>query len=373
MARRVFFSLLSLCIGFLHLDESSIAMASDHQTDIWIDTDPACGAGFRLDVDDCFALLYAFRSPLIHVVGIGTVFGNTDSITSAERLRVLLEQVFGESVEAATTIDVHDGAAEARSIANSRASDASEALATALEAQRLTVVALGPLTNIAALITDHPELAARIDAIVAVAGTRPQRRILHPGTSSFLHFHDLNFNLDTIAFETVLRSQIPLVLLPFEASENVQITARDLRRMTETGGTARWLAMVSEGWLEFWQTRLGAEGFRPFDSLAVGWVATPELFDCKHEYARIRRRRSFFFERDSLEVTTTSQRGRAVLYCGSLSLAFKAELMDMLTKSQSGESAARASPTAISISPSISICPSRKASWGSRSPRRSRS
>ena len=71
----------------LALGPIPLANADDRQKAVWIDTDPACGAGARADVDDRFALLYALRSPALRMVGISTVFGNTDLQTATETLR----------------------------------------------------------------------------------------------------------------------------------------------------------------------------------------------------------------------------------------------------------------------------------------------
>jgi hypothetical protein len=45
---------------------------------LWIDTDAACGAGPKVDPDDCFALALLFHSEDIQIAGISTVFGNSD-------------------------------------------------------------------------------------------------------------------------------------------------------------------------------------------------------------------------------------------------------------------------------------------------------
>ncbi len=330
MSRSVRRHVIGWVLLLLALGSVPLANAHERQKAVWIDTDPACGVGARTDVDDCFALLYALRSPALRVVGISTVFGNTDLETATETLHALLEQAFTPPLGTSTRVTVHAGASSAGLAASPHGTPASEALATALKAERVTVIALGALTNVATLIAHHPELADRIDAIVAVAGTRPGQRILHPGNTRLLHFHDLNFKLDPIAFETVLRSTVPLVLLPFEASGRIHITASDLGRLRAEAGAPRWLANVSEGWLGFWQHALGAPGFRPFDSLAVGWVATPEHFTCSEERALVRRRRSLFVDRDSLDVAARLEGGRPVLYCSDLSPAFKEELLKRL-------------------------------------------
>ena len=49
---------------------------------VWIDTDPACGISDSDDVDDCWALLMALKSPELSIRGFSTVFGNVDSGTA---------------------------------------------------------------------------------------------------------------------------------------------------------------------------------------------------------------------------------------------------------------------------------------------------
>ena len=53
---------------------------------------------------------------------------------------------------------------------------ATQALANLLQEQRVTILALGPLTNIATLLVHHPELRDRIAQVVAVAGRRKEHQ-----------------------------------------------------------------------------------------------------------------------------------------------------------------------------------------------------
>ncbi|HWN43678.1 MAG TPA: hypothetical protein VNW71_15730, partial [Thermoanaerobaculia bacterium] len=52
-------------------------------------------------------------------------------------------------------------------------------------------------------------------------------------------------------------------------------------------GPGRWLAQVSAPWYRLWRDRLHRKGFSPFDVLAVGYVSSPRLFDCRITRARI--------------------------------------------------------------------------------------
>ena len=49
--------------------------AAAERTRVWIDTDPSIGPPWR-EVDDAFALLLAFRSPELKIVGISSTYGN---------------------------------------------------------------------------------------------------------------------------------------------------------------------------------------------------------------------------------------------------------------------------------------------------------
>ncbi|MGH6953296.1 MAG: nucleoside hydrolase [Alphaproteobacteria bacterium] len=289
---------------------------------VWIDTDAACGEGGAADVDDCWALALALASPELEVRGIGTVFGNVDMALAHGVARAVLDRVatgappplFAGAVDPATPFE---------------ANAAARALARALERERLVVVALGPLTNLAAVLDRRPELAGRIERVIAVLGQRPGQRFF-PGASRLLHFHDLNLRKDPDAVAGVLASGVPLVLLPFEAATKVTIGPRDLNRLADSGPRGASLADRSRAWLAYWRDWLGTEGFHPFDSLAVGYAVRPELFGCESLPARLERRPSLLFQRSSLEVAREVADGRVVTYCTGVGPRFKDELLGRL-------------------------------------------
>ncbi len=262
------------------------------------------------------------RSDALHVLGLSTVFGNVDLDTATDTLKRLLSELSSSPDRTIVSHPVYAGASRAN--AEQRfATPASRRLAEALTHERLTVLALGPLTNIATVISHRPDLAGRIDAIVAVAGTKPGARRLHPGGARWLHVHDLNFVLDPNAFRAVLDADVPLVLVPYDASDRVQIDRQDLERLASSAGVSRWLARASRGWFAFWTLAFGEQGFRPFDGLAVGWAVAPEHFACTRRAARIRHRPSRFTNQDSLEITPLRSGAREVLWCTDPSPAFK--------------------------------------------------
>jgi inosine-uridine nucleoside N-ribohydrolase len=243
--------------------------------DVWIDTDTAIGVE-GADVDDGLALVQAFNSPELVLHGVSAVFGNAPL---AQTFPIAVEVVAGFGPRG---LPVARGAASAGELGEPN--DAVAAMASALSAQPLTIVAIGPLTNVGSLLLRHRALADRIEAIVCVAGRRPGQ-VFRSVPTQREPFPDLNFECDPEAMRIVLDSGVPLVLAPWEVSSGVWIEPDDLERLARRGEAARWLAERSGPWLALWRRDFGAHGFNPFDSLAVAWLTHPELLE--HFAARV--------------------------------------------------------------------------------------
>lgn len=236
---------------------------------VWIDTDPAVGVP-RADVDDGLALIQAFHSPELEVVGVSTVFGNAPGEKTGPIGREIVRR-FGPP-----GLPVHEGADSKAPCGDlASATDAVRALAAALEARRLTILAIGPVTNVADLLRLHPALAARIDEIVMVAARRPGQVFLSaPGQPAA--FPDLNFECDPEGMQVLLDSDVPLTFAPWEVSSHVWLDADDLDRLDGASETGTWIAQQSRDWLALWTDDLKAPGFNPFDTLAVARVTHPQ-------------------------------------------------------------------------------------------------
>jgi inosine-uridine nucleoside N-ribohydrolase len=148
----------------------------------------------------------------------------------------------------------------------------------------VTVVAVGPLTNVASLLHQHPEVAERIAEVIAVAGRRPLQRFT---TGSASH-PDLNFEKDPEAFAAILSTAVQLTLAPFELSSQVNITLSDLEHLQQHGGAiGTYVHSVGAPWLALWQEVFGVDYFHPFDSLAALLVTHPALVQCTELHAWI--------------------------------------------------------------------------------------
>ena len=313
--------LMLLCWGV------TIAQASSDQA-VWIDTDPACGQTKFDDVDDCWAILLAMRSDGLKIRGISTLFGNSSGESSYLTATKLIQRFGSEE----SMPMIYRGADQAIGSGTPDKNEATDALAKVLSKEPLTIIALGPLTNIAALILRHPEHLANIRRVIAIAGQRPEPGIgFYPGTSRLFHLHDLNFRKDVAAFRILLQSSIPVTLVPYEAAAKISILSPDLALLEKGDSQSRWLSKVSKPWLQFWNNKLGAKGFFPFDSLAIGLVTFPSHFTCENISAKIQYRRTLFLKsRDNLLVSHDFKEKRYVEYCHDIDQSLKSELISEL-------------------------------------------
>lgn len=230
---------------------------------IWIDTDPAIGAPWR-EVDDAFALILAFHSPEVRIAGISTTYGNAPLRRTTAVAHDIVRR-FGGRAEL-TASHVHPGASSRADF--EKRTPAAEALARVLRKRRLTYVALGPLTNLAAFLQVHPELSGNIDRVIFVGGRSPGQQFTF-GPTGALRIHDANVIKDRAAAAVVLRSALPLTLAPVEISSQLTINRADLRTLRAGGPAGRYLHARTRVWGWFWMSFVREKGGPLFDLLAV--------------------------------------------------------------------------------------------------------
>lgn len=219
-------------------------------------------------MDDGFALIQAFHSRELALRGVSVVFGNAPFDIAWSNGQEIVKR-FGPQ-----GLKIYAGAGSAAQLGLE--TDATRALAAALKRERLVILALGPVTNIATVVKNHPELHNRIIEIVAVAGRRAGQRFIARADQP-RGFRDFNFELDVPGFQVLLDSNIPLTLAPWEVSSHVWLKAEDLERLRNGNEAAKYMVKPATDWLAKWKNDLGLDGFNPFDTLAIGWVTHPQM------------------------------------------------------------------------------------------------
>jgi purine nucleosidase len=182
---------------------------------------------------------------------------------------------------------VHQGAAAPITEPGMRDTNAVAALIEALAAGPMTIMAFGPLTNVAAALEARPDLRGNVERIIAVMGRRPGH-LFHPAEGAgrgmlFGHgpiFRDFNVAMDPDAVEIVIGLHVPLVLVPYEAARDVEIDGAALDRIAGSGPANEWVASRARSWLRYWQTAIGRDGFYPFDLVAAIFAVEPQRFAC---------------------------------------------------------------------------------------------
>jgi purine nucleosidase len=318
----------------------------DRPSRVWIDTDVACNGG-NADPNDCFAILTLMNSPDVEIVGISTVFGNAPLSVVDRTTRDLVGRVVGNS-----NILVHSGSSTALEAERTTCIEpAHAALERALESGPLTIVCLGPLTNVAATLRRRPDLADNIGLLVSVMGRRPGH-VFHPAEGRF-EWYSYRPRTDLPRLQLLQRPDLGfhrlgraerISLTPYAAAREVMVTRRDLDRMKGGPRAAAWLAERAGPWLEHWEEDIGLPGFYPFDALAALYILHPQQFSCAKVFAWIAEDDRLpvlwrvalgstgllvGLESDRPQITRASG---SVTYCGGVGDGLKDVLMDLLAR-----------------------------------------
>ena len=250
-------------------------------TSVIIDTDPG--------TDDAIALTMALNGPDLDVVGVTTVGGNaTLAHTTRNALRVL------EHVGRAD-VPVHRGAARPlrgkyhygyyfhgaaglgvrlpapRTAPHSvRAPEYIVRAASRLRGE-LTVIALGPLTNIARALAIEPRLAERINELVVMGGA-----IEVPGNVT--PHAEFNIYNDPVAANIVFSSGMPITLVGLDVCTQTYLTRGGIPWVRSDTKAARLTNRIFDSWFA---THPESDRYDLCDPLAVVAALRPDLLTYK--------------------------------------------------------------------------------------------
>jgi pyrimidine-specific ribonucleoside hydrolase len=171
-------------------------------------------------------------------------------------------------------IPVYKGSPEANDLGTEN--EATKALYQALKKEKLTILALGPMTNIATLIKNHPDIITQIEKITICAARTPGLAF-NPGNGK-LNVFDYNYELDNESMDVVLATKIPLVFAGYEPSSYTHIGPIDLSCLDLTLEADKWLHDIVQPWMEVNERYFGVKGFIPFDCATLGVITHPEYF-----------------------------------------------------------------------------------------------
>lgn len=249
-----------------------------------IDTDPG--------IDDAAAIFFALASHRLQVDMLTCVFGNVHVEQAAHNALTILETAGRSDIPVyvgagqplvrqpnfGTAIHGHDGLGDVGVSAPSASVSAGRAAERIVDAVmsapgEITLLAIGPLTNVALALCIEPRLAKSLRTLVLMGGA-----VRTPGNVTSVATANL-FN-DPEAAAIVYRSGAPLVQIGTDVCRPTPISHAHLERIRRADNPpARLLTAVTPYIMAFYQREYGhTDGVRYNDVLAVTYLLAPELF-----------------------------------------------------------------------------------------------
>lgn len=260
--------------------------ASGGAVPVLVDCDPG--------IDDAVALLLACASPEVRLVGVTTVAGNVDlAHTTRNALRVLTlagradvpvaagapRPLVRSQPHRAAYVHGDDGVRGADLPEPAAPADPRHAVdlmagTIAASAEPVTLVAIGPLTNVALLYARHPDVAARLDRLVVMGGSI--------GAGNVTAAAEFNVWADPEAAYRVLTDPglprpVPTTMVGLDVTFAVPVDEADVRRLGAGGPAGRAAAAMLGAAVEFYHQALGVTSVAVHDAVAVVQVLRPDL------------------------------------------------------------------------------------------------
>lgn len=256
---------------------------------ILIDTDPG--------IDDSCAILLALASPELSVEGLSVVHGNCSLEQATVNALSILE------LAGASHIPVAKGCGlplvQPSLLAPETHGDKGLGYAKLPEPENrplgqygsdflieqvmsnpgeITLVAIGPLTNVALAIRQEPRLVEALKELIIMGGA-----VRHEGNTTALA--EFNTYVDPHAAHIVFHAGIPTTLVPLDVTYRCILTRPDVDRLLQIDAPlTRFIADATRFYMEFHDEYQGIEGCIINDPLALALTFAPELCEYRELY-----------------------------------------------------------------------------------------
>jgi len=263
---------------------------------IIIDTDPG--------IDDAIALCYAMNHPDLEVLALTTIFGNVSvSLATDNALRLC-------ALNKRTDIAVATGAQVPMQISPNPVADfvhgkngfgnaelpSGDLLASDLSAAELiidlankhpgeiTLVAVGPLTNLATALQLSPDIAEKLAGVVVMGGSFHRQGNVN-------EYAEANIWNDPHAAQIVFSANWPVTVHGLDVTYKISFSREYLKKIASVAPTVGdFLQRAADFYIEFYKKQHLFDGCCPHDLLALTFLTKPDLFT---------------LENGQLDVTTT--------------------------------------------------------------------
>jgi len=261
-------------------------------------------------VDDSLAILLAMRSPELRVEAITTVGGNTQVDHAARNTLLTLEQLEQDVLPPVakgeanpierpllTALEVHggDGLGGVTRILEPDGSrrypeprlglDPRHGVDLLLDTigrfpDELTLIATGPLTNVARAIIRNPARMRRLREILIMGGAFR----VYGNTTPVAEF---NVFVDPHAAQIVLDCGVPVTLVPLDVTHQVCLMQSEVNAIEVEGRLARFVRDITREYTEYHIEQDGFAGCYLHDPITVALAIDPTLLESVEAYVQV--------------------------------------------------------------------------------------
>ena len=259
-----------------------------------IDTDPGA--------DDVVALFLAMASPEeLNIRAITTVAGNVRLDKTSRNARLAREwagredipvyagagrplvrtpiyaaEVHGE--EGLTGVQVHE---PKQPLAQGSAVQYLVDTLAAAKPQSITLVMLGPQTNLALALTQRPEIAKGIQEVVVMGGA-------HFNGGNITPVAEFNLFADPHAAQVVLASGVPMTYLPLDVTHKLLTSDARLKQLAAVNNHASQLVVdILNAYIKHDMDQYSLPGGPVHDASVIAYLLKPELFSGRRIHVSI--------------------------------------------------------------------------------------
>ncbi|MEG1458475.1 MAG: nucleoside hydrolase, partial [Acetivibrio sp.] len=146
--------------------------------------------------------------------------------------------------------------------------------------EKITIVATGPLTNIAILLLSHPELKEKVESIVFMGGAC--------FGGNYTPNSEFNIYVDPEAAEVVTNCGLPVYMFGLDVTLKAQFFKEDVEEVKNFNTQT---SEVMGGLLEFFSNKIAQpflapedhiEGMHLHDACAMAYLVDPDMFTMVH-------------------------------------------------------------------------------------------
>ena len=252
---------------------------------IIIDTDPG--------IDDAMAIFLAFNAPQLDVLALTTTFGNV-AVELATKNALILAEVAGVNVPVAQGVAVplvaaplpppdfvhgSDGFGNINWPAPKGQADGRSAAQMIVDLvhqypNQVTIVALGPLGNLAKALALDPSIAELVDEVILMGGADKE-----PGNVSPVA--EANIINDPHAADIVFTASWQVTMVGLDVTHRVMINERflaDIRQADTDKQCGDFLYQATQFYFNFYQQTFGIEGCYVHDASTIVYAIAPDIF-----------------------------------------------------------------------------------------------